>query len=47
MNKLIIVSEETKKKLDKIKIHPRQSYNEIIDELTTKQEDLLLAKDNE
>jgi len=30
---LIRVSEETKKKLEKLKIHPRQSFDEVIRKL--------------
>lgn len=29
----IKISEETKKKLDKLKVHPRQSYEEVIKKL--------------
>ena len=32
VNTTLKVSEETKKKLDKRKIHPRQSYDEVIEE---------------
>ncbi|MEM0076809.1 MAG: antitoxin VapB family protein [Thermoproteota archaeon] len=33
MWKSIKVKEETKKKLDKLKVHPRQSYDEVINRL--------------
>ena len=40
MNKLIVVSEETKGKLDGVKIHPRQSYNEAILTLIMRQKEM-------
>jgi hypothetical protein len=36
MWKSIKVSEETKKMLDELKVHPRQSYNEVIRRLIEK-----------
>ena len=30
MKKTIVVTEETKKKLDERKIHPRETYNEVL-----------------
>ena len=33
LTKTIKISEKLKKELDKIKVHPRQSYEEIISEL--------------
>ncbi|MBS7610692.1 hypothetical protein KEJ27_00540 [Candidatus Bathyarchaeota archaeon] len=33
MWKSIKVKEETKKKLDELKVHPRQSYDEVINRL--------------
>ena len=32
VNQLIKVKQETKDKLDKLKVHPRQPYDEVIDQ---------------
>jgi len=39
MWKSIKVKDETKKKLDELKIHPRQSYDEVINKLIAKKSD--------
>lgn len=43
--KTIVIKDETKKILDEIKVHPRETYNEVIMRLIEKKKFVKIAKD--